>query len=172
MLRKLKIGKRLTLSFSVLVLVSVIVGVVAMLRFAETEKNLDNIADRRLPAMMLVGQMNREFMLIRLTTISMLLAQTDNERQALENSLATAIENYQQLSDAASVFHKTTAGKAAFDAVTTARQAYDDIHRQLLTLIRDNKPDEAQRFREHGFDAVDLGQKPVQRAVNPGLQIF
>ena len=101
MLRKLKVGKRLSLSFGILVLVSVIVGVVAMVRFAETQSNIDNIADRRLPATMLVAEMNREFMSIRLTTLSMLIAKTSAERHSLQEALASVHNDYLQLSEKA-----------------------------------------------------------------------
>lgn len=154
MLRKLKVGKRLSLSFGILVLVSVIVGVVAMVRFAETQSNIDNIADRRLPATMLVAEMNREFMSIRLTTLSMLIAKTSAERHNLEQALASVQNDYLQLSEKASEFHKTAAGKAVFDKVVAARQAYDNLHKQLLQLIRDGNLDEALQFREQGFEQL------------------
>ncbi|MFC4654944.1 MULTISPECIES: methyl-accepting chemotaxis protein [Rheinheimera] len=152
MLRKLKVGKRLALSFGLLVLVSVIVGVVAMFRFAETQASIDNIADRRLPATMLVAEMNREFMLIRLRTVNILLAQTEEERQQEWQQLSVVMKNYDQFSAQASEFHKSAAGKATFDKVLQAKAGYDSMHSKMLTLMRDEHYAEAQAMRGQGVN--------------------
>lgn len=152
MLRKLKVGKRLALSFGVLVLVSVIVGMVAMLRFAETQTSIDNIADRRLPATMLVAEMNREFMLIRLHTVNILLAQSEEEREQQWQALAGVMKNYEDFSAQAAEFHKTAAGKSAFDKVLQARAGYAALHQQMLALMKERKFAEAQAMRHQGIN--------------------
>lgn len=55
MLRQFKIGKRLSVGFGILVLISIIVGVSAYLRLTDIQGNLNNISERRLPAALLVG---------------------------------------------------------------------------------------------------------------------
>lgn len=151
MLRKLKIGKRLSLSFGLLVLMSLIVGIVAMLRFAETEQSIDNISDRRLPATMLVAEMNREFMLIRLHTVNIMMAESTQQQEQQWQELARVMKNYQDFSDQAAEYHKTAAGKTAFDAVIQARQDYDKLHQSVLALLKEHKLEEAKQARNERF---------------------
>jgi len=151
MLRKLKIGKRLSLSFGILVFISVIVGVTAMFRFVEVEKNIDNIAERRLPATLLVADMNREFLLIRLHTLNILLASSDGERSKYLDELNNAIAGYEQFAKQAAEYHKTPKGKAVYDAVTQARDVYAALHTALLNLIKNNQFDEARAARDQRF---------------------
>ncbi len=147
MLRKLREGKRLRVAFDLLVLVSVIVGAVAMYRFSETSGNLNNIADRRLPASLLVGEMSREFLLIRLYTSNILLAASDTERQQHWQSLREKMQNYQTAATKAAEFHKTPAGLAVFDKVKSSKQQYDGLHQQMLQMMEQGQYAEAEAFR-------------------------
>ena len=47
MLRQIKIGKRLSVGFAALVLISIVVGLSAFYRLSEIQGNLNNIAERR-----------------------------------------------------------------------------------------------------------------------------
>jgi methyl-accepting chemotaxis protein len=152
MLRKIKIGKRLAVIFSLMVLLSILVGSVAMFRFSETETNINNIADRRLPASLLAGDMNREFLLIRLYTVNMLHASSEADRQVQRNALQEAMRNYQQASDSAATFHKTVAGSAVFSQAVTAKQQYDQLHQQMLSLINQGQLEQAEQFRHQGLN--------------------
>jgi methyl-accepting chemotaxis protein len=152
MLRKIKIGKRLAVVFTLMVLLSVIVGSVAMFRFSETETNIHNIADRRLPASLLAGDMNREFLLVRLYTLNVMYANSDADRQSAQTTLQNAMRSYQQASDSAAAFHKTAAGSAVFNQVVTAKQQYDQLHQQLLALINQGQLEQAEQFRHQGIN--------------------
>lgn len=154
MLRKIKIGKRLAIIFTLMVLLSVIVGSVAMFRFAQTETNLNNIADRRLPASLLTGDMNREFLLIRLYTLNVLYANSETDRQQRRSALQEAMRNYQQASDNAAVFHQTAEGNRIFSQVITAKQQYDQLHLQLLALIEQGQLEQAEEFRHQRLNDV------------------
>lgn len=163
MLRKLKVGKRLALVFTLMMLLSVLIGGVAIYRFAETEKNIDNLADRRLPASLLAGDMNREFLLIRLYTVNVLYANSDSDRQLRRATLQEAMRNYQQASDRAAVFHQTTAGSAVFNQVVTAKQQYDQLHQQLLALIDQGQLEQAEEFRHKGLN--DAARKVTESLI-------
>lgn len=154
MLRRIKIGKRLAVVFTLMVLLSIVVGIVAKVRFAETGTNIDDIADRRLPASLVAGEMNREFLLIRLYTANVLYAPADAERQLRRATLQDAMRSYEQASDRAAVFHQSVAGKAVFNQAITAKQQYDQLHRQLLTLIDQGQFVQAEELRHKSLDSV------------------
>ncbi len=173
MLRKLRVGKRLSVAFALLVLVSIIVGAVAMYRFSETATNLNNIADRRLPAALLVGEMSREFLMVRLYTVNILLATDDTERQQHWQTLKDKLKAYDVAASQAAEFHKTPAGRAAFDKVQSAKQQYDSLHEQMLRMMEQGRHSDASAFRSQGLNAaaaavtaslVELGQYQQQTA--------
>lgn len=152
MLRKFKIGKRLVVIFTLMLLISILIGGVALYRFAETEANINNIADRRLPASLLAGEMNREFLLIRLYTVNVIYANTDAERQLRRATLQEAMRNYQQASDRAALFHQTAAGNAVFSKAVAAKQQYDQLHQQLLSMLDQGQTEQAEQFRYQGIN--------------------
>ena len=80
MLRKIRITKRLSIAFVLMGLATLFVGVMAILSLNETERHFDNIAERRLPASILAGELNRDFLLIRIYTLGMLNAHTAEAR--------------------------------------------------------------------------------------------
>ncbi|MGP9802930.1 methyl-accepting chemotaxis protein [Rheinheimera sp. NSM] len=165
MLRKLKIGRRLAAVFTLMVLLSIIVGSVAMYRFSETEANLHNIADRRLPASLLVGDMNREFLLMRLYTLNVLYASTAADRQQAQATLQSAMRKYSEAENGAAAFHQTAAGSAVFNQAVTAKQQYDQLHRQLLALMDQGQSEQAEQFRHQGINEVARKVTEALRAV-------
>lgn len=154
MLRKIKIGQRLLLGFGLLVTISVLVGATALFRLAAIETNLSNLAERRLPAALLAGDMNREFLLIRINTINLLLPQTENSQTTFFDAVTQAQKAYQQAETAASEFHKSPAGLAVFNKAVAARQQYDELHLQLMTFLRAGDLPQAQAFRDARFAAA------------------
>ncbi|QSX33776.1 methyl-accepting chemotaxis protein [Shewanella avicenniae] len=135
MLRRIKIGKRLFLGFSILVLLSVVVGLSAIYHMFEIKTNIDNLAERRLPAALLVGEMNRNLLLVRISTTNALDADSMAERLKYQQLIKSSSQAYEESSSQAEVFHKTTAGRAAFEQVLDAKAAYDLVLTQVLNQI-------------------------------------
>jgi len=151
MLRNIKIGQRLLLGFGLLVAISVLVGASAYYRLTEIKANLHNLAERRLPAALLAGEMNREFLLIRLNTINLLVQQDSSSRSALIQALTDAKTAYLAAETAAEIYHKSAAGRATFDKVLAASDDYNNLHQQLMTLLEAGQFEEALKFRDARF---------------------
>lgn len=151
MLRTMKIGQRLLLGFGLLVAISVLVGATAYYRLTEINTNLHNLAERRLPAALLAGEMNREFLLIRLNTVNMLVQRDAASQASFRQALTEAQQAYKTAETAAENFHKTPAGRATFEKVLTARDQYNTLHQQLMTLLNAGQFDEALAFRDDRF---------------------
>lgn len=163
MLRQFKIGKRLSSGFALLVLISIVVGASALYRLQEIQGNLHNLAERRLPAALLVGEMNRDFLLIRVETINWLSDQTSNNSH-YASDISQAQQAYAAAATQAETFHKTAAGRAAFEQVLTAKQQYDQLHQQLLALLTAGNHAEAIAFRDAKFAAAsDAVTKALQQ---------
>lgn len=142
MLRKLKIGKRLSLAFALITLITLVVGLTAVFQFKSTQSDIVNLAERRIPASLLAGEMNRDFLFIRLYSLRLLSAESTADRQRYLERIRTEQSNYQKLTEQMALFHQSPAGRAVFDKVVMAKQQYDNAHQELLKLI------EQERFQE------------------------
>jgi methyl-accepting chemotaxis protein len=154
MLRSMKIGKRLTLGFSLLVLISIFVGASSYYRLIEIKSNLSNLAERRLPAALLVGKMNSEFLLIRLHLANLLSAKTASEKDTLNNALIKAVQQYNETATQTAVFHKTPAGRATFEKALTAKTKFDALYTELVQHINANNIDDALQLRSEKYSAA------------------
>lgn len=151
MLRKIKITRRLGLIFSLLGLLTSLVGAIAILHFGEIEEDIHNITERRMPATKLAGELTREFLLIRLYTVNLLSTDSDTEFQHHLSILTNAMQNFNQISDQAAKFHQSTRGHDVFSTMLNAKKQYDVLHQKLLELIRKGQKVEAEQFRQQGF---------------------
>lgn len=142
MLRKLKIGKRLSLAFALITLITLVVGLTAVFQFKSTQSDIINLAERRIPASLLAGEMNRDFLFIRLYSLRLLSAESTADRQRYLERIRTEQSNYQKIAEQMALFHQSPAGRAVFDKVVMAKQQYDSAHQELLKLI------EQERFQE------------------------
>lgn len=151
MLRQFKIGKRLSVGFAALVLISIIVGLSAFYRLSEIQGNLNNIAERRLPAALLVGEMNREFLLMRVETINWLSDANSNNASSYQSKINQAQKAYDQAQSLAENFHKTPAGRATFETVLEAKKQYDQLQQALLAQLTTGKHEAATALRDDNF---------------------
>lgn len=165
MLRQFKIGKRLSVGFGILVLISIIVGVSAYLRLTDIQGNLNNISERRLPAALLVGEMNREFLLMRIETINWLADGDGGNAAGYQSAIDKAKKAYDEASTQAENFHKTPAGRATFEKVLDAKTQYDSLHQQLLALLTSGKLAEAKAFRDERFAQASDGLTEALQAL-------
>ena len=151
MLRQIKIGKRLSVGFAVLVLISIVVGLSAFYRLSEIQGNLNNIAERRLPAALLVGEMNREFLVSRIETVNWLSDASSSNSTTYQTRISQAQSAYDEAQKLAENFHKTPAGRATFEKVLTAKKQYDQLHKTLIAELSAGKSEAAIALRDDNF---------------------
>lgn len=156
MLRKIRITKRLSIAFVLMGLSTLFVGVMAILSLNETERHFDNIAERRLPASILAGELNRDFLLIRIYTLGMLNAQSPQEREDNRNLMNNQLSSYDETERKLAEFHKTPQGRAVFENVDRARKHYDQLHKQLLQMIDAGSQQEARAFAQQNFSQASV----------------
>lgn len=151
MLRQIKIGKRLSVGFAALVLISIVVGLSAFYRLSEIQGNLNNIAERRLPAALLVGEMNREFLVSRIETVNWLADTSSSNSTTYQTRISQAQSAYDEAQKLAENFHKTPAGRATFEKVLTAKKQYDQLHKTLIAELSAGKSEAAIALRDDNF---------------------
>lgn len=146
LLRQFNIGKRLSIGFGLLVLISIIVGLVAYFQLNNIKGNLNNIAERRLPAALLVGDMNREFQLKRINILDWLADANGQSNSQFEQNINKAQQAYDEAAKLAENFHKTPAGRAVFEKVLEAKEQYDTQYKTLVALIQQGEREKALLF--------------------------
>ncbi len=146
LLRQFKIGKRLSIGFGLLVLISIIVGLVAYFQLNNIKGNLNNIAERRLPAALLVGDMNREFQLKRIHILDWVADANGQSTPQFEQNINKAQQAYDEAAKLAENFHKTPAGRAVFEKVLEAKEQYDAQYKTLVALIQQGEREKALLF--------------------------
>lgn len=154
MLRKLKIGKRLSLAFALLTLIAVLVGLTAVFQFKSTQGDIINLAERRIPASLLAGEMNRDFLFIRLYTLRLLSVESVSDRQNYIERIRLEQRNYQKLAEQMAPLHQSPAGRAVFDKVVNAKQLYESAQQQFIQLIEQGRTEEAETFLNQSISAL------------------
>ncbi|UXK07339.1 methyl-accepting chemotaxis protein [Shewanella putrefaciens] len=152
MLRKLKIGKRLSVAFGIMTLLTVLVGLTAIQRFNSVEVNISNIAEHRLPASLLAGELNKDFLFIRLYTLNLMYAETDAERQRHRDRIRNELDNFKTNIDKVEVFQRTPEGHKVLEQVLKAKDGYDQLHQQILRLNEQRQYTESIALRNAGLN--------------------
>jgi len=154
MLRSMKVGKRLTIAFSLMMVFNLIVGGLGLYGFSNVQQRMDNITDRRLPATALVAEMTRDFLMVRLTTIALLVPEPAENKARFLTAQDTALQSYLAAEQKAANFHKSDAGKVVYDKLVEARSHYTALLTPLMDLIKAGRIEDAIAQRAQGFDAA------------------
>lgn len=163
MLRKLKIGKRLTLAFGLLVLVSVVIGITAMFRLSDMSKNIDILSETRLPAAAYASELNRDFALIRLYSQSLFRAKTEAERDDVFKLIDMWVQKYLVVLEKSAALHTTPEAKAIYDALYKATFTYEALHTPML---KDVKATKIEDLAEMDFKDFDVASKGLSDAID------
>lgn len=161
MLRAITIGKRLSIAFTLMILFSILVGGLGLQGLSKVDANIANLTDRRIPATALVAEMTRDFLMVRLSTVAMLVPGTDNDKflKIQQDSIAA----YTKSETAAAALHQSTEGRAVYEKLLEARNAYMALLLPLTDLIKAGKLEEARIARNQGLDEASAGMTQALR---------
>lgn len=161
MLRSMKIGKRLTIAFTLMMLFNLVVGGFGLYGFSNVQQRMDNITDRRLPATALVAEMTRDFLMVRLTTIALLVSEPAEKKEKFFKAQEAALNSYMASERAAEIYQQTEAGKNVYNKLIAARMQYSTLLVPLMDLIKAGRIEEAIELRSLGFDAAAANMTKV-----------
>lgn len=173
MLRQLKIGPRSIISFGLLGTITLLLGVMAIVQFGKIGEEVDVMAHKRMPAAIKIGEIRRDFLLIRLYTLNALYADDEPSRrdaikrlESLEGSFLTNIQDMKS-------YVESNEGKQLLGNITQSKADYDAVHNRLLSMINNGQLAQAEQFRHQGLnelgiqvtgDLNNLGNYQKQRA--------
>lgn len=84
MFRQMRIALRAGLGFAVVALLVFLLGVFALTRIAAMEGDAEKVDQRLLPTIQLLGQVNQEFLMIRASTLRLLISEPAERSRGAE----------------------------------------------------------------------------------------
>ena len=84
MFRQMKIALRAGLGFGFVALLVFALGVFALTRISAMEDEAEEVDQRLLPTIQLLGQVNQEFLMIRAATLRLLISQLEERRRGAD----------------------------------------------------------------------------------------
>ncbi len=182
MFRQMKIALRAGLGFGFVALLVFALGVFALTRISAMEDEAEEVDQRLLPTIQLLGQVNQEFLMIRAGTLRLLISQLEERRRGadtldgLRKTLAQERQDLDRLIQDAE-------GKALLASFDQALTRYESFQRKIVELALQDRVDEAieltrGELNEHArstsqaiANLIDLNRKAADAASDHALEV-
>jgi len=182
MFRQMKIALRAGLGFGFVALLVFALGVFALTRISAMEDEAEEVDQRLLPTIQLLGQVNQEFLMIRAGTLRLLISQLEERRRGadtldgLRKTLAQERQDLDRLIQDAE-------GKALLASFDQALTRYESFQRKMVELALQDRVDEAieltrGELNEHArstsqaiANLIDLNRKAADAASDHALDV-
>ncbi len=182
MFRQMKIALRAGLGFGFVALIVFALGVFALTRISAMEDEAEEVDQRLLPTIQLLGQVNQEFLMIRAGTLRLLISQLEERRRGadtldgLRKTLAQERQDLDRLIQDAE-------GKALLASFDQALTRYESFQRKIVELALQDRVDEAieltrGELNEHArstsqaiANLIDLNRKAADAASDHALEV-
>jgi len=178
----MKIALRAGLGFGFVALLVFALGVFALTRISAMEDEAEEVDQRLLPTIQLLGQVNQEFLMIRAGTLRLLISQLEERRRGadtldgLRKTLAQERQDLDRLIQDAE-------GKALVASFDQALTRYEGFQRKIVELALQDRVDEAieltrGELNEHArstsqaiANLIDLNRKAADAASDHALDV-
>jgi len=182
MFRQMKIALRAGLGSGFVALLVFAIGVFALTRISAMEDEAEEVDQRLLPTIQLLGQVNQEFLMIRAGTLRLLISQLEERRRGavtldgLRKTLAQERQDLDRLIQDAE-------GKALLASFDQALTRYESFQRKIVELALQDRVDEAieltrGELNEHArstsqaiANLIDLNRKAADAASDHALDV-
>ncbi|MDY6824927.1 MAG: methyl-accepting chemotaxis protein [Thermodesulfobacteriota bacterium] len=163
--KNLSMKAKLVVSFSFMVLLMVVIGLVGYRSIGAIYQNLDDIFSVRMPALDALIEADRDLQQLLVAERSMLF--TDVKSKEFGDLVASYEENFQQSADRMEKFKKLTPGDAEariYEDYKQARAEWGSVSRRIV----DNRKDDTRAGRRLALDlALTEGQQKFEAMRDP-----
>ncbi|MDX3773511.1 methyl-accepting chemotaxis protein [Chromatiaceae bacterium AAb-1] len=156
MIRNIRILTRSILAFGIMGVFTLLLGIFSISQLSRLNNDVTVITEHRMPAALLVGALNRDFLITRVNTMNFIYATTEQERKRYLERLNEVSNDYQQSVTALRGYIQTPEARKIFDQVISLRNDYDNLQQQLIRMVTAGDQQQAQQFREQGFTELSL----------------
>jgi len=178
----MKIALRAGLGFGFVALIVFALGVFALTRISAMESEAEEIDQRLLPTIQLLGQANQEFLRIRAGTLRLLISDQQEQRSGVDGLSKLRQTLAQERQDLDRLIHDSE-GKALLATFDQSLARYETFQRQIIDLARQGRTDEAialtrGELNEHARvtsdtlrDLIDLKRKAADSASDRSIEV-
>ncbi len=182
MFRQMKIALRAGLGFGFVALIVFALGVFALTRISAMEGEAEEIDQRLLPTIQLLGQANQEFLRIRAGTLRLLISDQQEQRSGVDGLSKLRQTLAQERQDLDRLIHDSE-GKALLATFDQSLARYETFQRQIIDLALQGRTDEAialtrGELNEHARvtsdtlrDLIDLKRKAADSASDRSIEV-
>ncbi len=182
MFRQMKIALRAGLGFGFVALLVFALGVFALTRISAMESEAEEIDQRLLPTIQLLGQANQEFLRIRAGTLRLLISDQQEQRSGVDGLSKLRQTLAQERQDLDRLIHDSE-GKALLATFDQSLARYETFQRQIIDLALQGRTDEAialtrGELNEHARvtsdtlrDLIDLKRKAADSASDRSIEV-
>lgn len=156
MIRNLRITTRSVLAFGLMGLFTLLLGIFGMSQLDKLNTDINVITEHRMPAVLLVGELRRDFLLTRVNTLNFVYAQDLQERNRFNDRLNEVDASYKKSLAELQEYITEPESKQILDKLITLRQNYDRQQQQLTGMVHSGAQKEAEEFRAKGFTELSL----------------
>lgn len=156
MIRNLRITTRSVLAFGLMGLFTLLLGIFGMSQLDKLNTDINVITEHRMPAVLLVGELRRDFLLTRVNTLNFVYAQDLQERNRFNDRLNEVDASYKKSLAELQEYITEPESKQILDKLITLRQNYDRQQQQLTGMVLSGAQKEAEEFRAKGFTELSL----------------
>ncbi len=140
---KWTIGKRITLTFFIVLAITAAMGVIAIMQFKSVGNEVDFTAERAVPASTAAAKLESVSRHTFVLTAQHLQAPDVQTRAAIEKEFQDVGKDLQGAVDDLDKYVKSPEGRRYFDAINTPRQDFRKHRAEVLRLSNEGKLDDA-----------------------------
>lgn len=182
MFRQMRIALRAGLGFAVVALLVFLLGVFALTRIAAMEGDAEKVDQRLLPTIQLLGQVNQEFLMIRASTLRLLISEPAERSRGAETLDALRKTLAQERQDLDRLIQDSE-GKALLANFDQSLARYESFQRRIVELALQNRMEEAieitrGELNEHArstskavYDLIGLNRNAANAASAHALEV-
>ena len=182
MFRQMRIALRAGLGFAVVALLVFLLGVFALTRIAAMEGDAEKVDQRLLPTIQLLGQINQEFLMIRASTLRLLISEPAERSRGAETLDALRKTLAQERQDLDRLIQDSE-GKALLANFDQSLARYESFQRRIVELALQNRMEEAieitrGELNEHArstskavYDLIGLNRNAANAASAHALEV-
>lgn len=182
MFRQMRIALRAGLGFSVVALLVFLLGAFALTRISAMQDEAEEVDQRLLPTIQLLGQVNQEFLMIRAGTLRLLISEPAERSRGAESLEALRKTLAQERQDLDRLIQNTE-GKALLATFDQSLARYESFQRKIVELALQDRMEEAieitrGELNEHArntaqavHDLIDLNRKAADAASDHALEV-
>ena len=175
-MKNMKIGTRLGLGFAIVLLIVIAISVIGINRLAVVNNSSIDMAENRVPKVLMVQDIQEQMSIIARATRNTLLVKTPEEARKEVARIREARKHATEIYEKLDKLMVTPAGRAMLKSVVEKRAPYGVAQDKFLKLLEEGKKDEARDFlmgdvrtlQQVYFGQLEAFQKYFVEAINKG----